>query len=43
MPSRDPHHGAHHETLLKGEKYLGEHFQVEGGPGTVVTGRMEAE
>jgi hypothetical protein len=27
----------------KGEKYLSEHFQVEGGPGTVVTGRMEAE
>ena len=27
----------------KGEKYLSEHFQVEDGPGTVVTGRMEAE
>jgi hypothetical protein len=27
----------------EGEKYLSEHFQVEDGPGTVVTGRMEAE
>jgi class 3 adenylate cyclase len=27
----------------KGEKYLREHVQVEGGPGTVVTGGMEAE
>jgi class 3 adenylate cyclase len=27
----------------EGEKYLREHFQVEDGPGTVVTGRMEAE
>ena len=29
--------------LTKGEKYLSEHFQVEDGPGPVVTGRMEAE
>jgi hypothetical protein len=27
----------------EGEKYLREHFQVEGGLGTVVTGGMEAE
>jgi class 3 adenylate cyclase len=27
----------------EGEKYLSEHLQVEDGPGTVVTGRMEAE
>jgi site-specific recombinase XerD len=27
----------------KGEKYLSERFLVEDGPGTVVTGRMEAE